>query len=317
MCSALAPQSHHGRFPLVTATTQSLQPARLTSNLHSPPMSPLLSKQTGSSPSSRQALMAHSPLLPPPMMATRLAMLPSDALPRPAQPGFMAYGGEQPTHPRRHSSHGGLGAGSQRTARSGALLFHQQLAPGAVPVLNQGALRGDTLRGNAIGVFGAGGGGEGQPSPVSCMQYNRSLPWTFASSGISPALITLRLLVSSCAAKLLHSLPLHCPWQWEKGPKVLKTWTLPLTCSVHAQCHAFCCTYCILYVCHGASCNPWAMEKLAGGKRVVRLCTAALDASCCWELLPHLLERERMDQTLGHLIPSPHYWQPDTCDLAG
>lgn len=39
-------------------------------------MSPVLSKQTGSSPSCRQALMAHSPLLPPPMMATFFAMLP-------------------------------------------------------------------------------------------------------------------------------------------------------------------------------------------------------------------------------------------------
>lgn len=38
-------------------------------------MSPVLSKQTGSSPSWRQALMAHSPLLPPPMMATFFAML--------------------------------------------------------------------------------------------------------------------------------------------------------------------------------------------------------------------------------------------------
>ena len=86
-------------IPLVTTTMQSLQPARLTSNLHSPPMSPLLSKQTGSSPSSRQALMAHSPLLPPPMMATRLAMPPSNALPLSAQPGFMAYGSEQPPPP--------------------------------------------------------------------------------------------------------------------------------------------------------------------------------------------------------------------------
>lgn len=38
-------------------------------------MSPVLSKQTGSSPSCRQALMAHSPLLPPPMMATLFAIL--------------------------------------------------------------------------------------------------------------------------------------------------------------------------------------------------------------------------------------------------
>lgn len=38
-------------------------------------MSPVLSKQTGSSPSCRQALMAHSPLLPPPMMATFFVML--------------------------------------------------------------------------------------------------------------------------------------------------------------------------------------------------------------------------------------------------
>lgn len=38
-------------------------------------MSPVLSKQTGSSPSCRQALMAQSPLLPPPMMATFFAML--------------------------------------------------------------------------------------------------------------------------------------------------------------------------------------------------------------------------------------------------
>lgn len=38
-------------------------------------MSPVLSKQKGSSPSWRQALMAHSPLLPPPMMATFFAML--------------------------------------------------------------------------------------------------------------------------------------------------------------------------------------------------------------------------------------------------
>lgn len=48
-----------------------------TSNLQSPPMSPVLSKQMGSSPSCRQALMAHNPLLPPPMMATFFAMLPS------------------------------------------------------------------------------------------------------------------------------------------------------------------------------------------------------------------------------------------------
>lgn len=154
-------------IPLVTTTMQSLQPARLTSNLHSPPMSPLLSKQTGSSPSSRQALMAHSPLLPPPMMATRLAMPPSNALPLSAQPGFMAYGSEQPTPspPRRHSSHGGRGAGSQRTACSGASLFRQLHAPGAAPVLSWGALRGDTLRGIAIGVSGAGEGARGSPAP--------------------------------------------------------------------------------------------------------------------------------------------------------
>lgn len=54
---------------------QDTWPAGFTSNLQRPPMSPVLSKQMGSSPSCRQALMAHSPLLPPPMMATFFAML--------------------------------------------------------------------------------------------------------------------------------------------------------------------------------------------------------------------------------------------------
>jgi len=58
---------------------QDVRLAGITSNLQSPPMSLVLSKQTGSSPSCRQALMAQSPLLPPPMMATFFAMLPSAA----------------------------------------------------------------------------------------------------------------------------------------------------------------------------------------------------------------------------------------------
>lgn len=56
--------------------------------------------------------------------------------------------------------------------------------------------------------------------------------------------------------------------------------------------------------------SPLGNGKACGrGKRAVRLCTAVLEARC-WELLPHLLEREQMDQTLGHPIPSPQYWQP-------
>lgn len=42
-----------------------------TLNLHKPPMSSLLSKQTGSRPSSRQDLMEARPALPPPITATR------------------------------------------------------------------------------------------------------------------------------------------------------------------------------------------------------------------------------------------------------
>ena len=49
--------------------------APLTVNLHSPPRSSLLSKQVGSSPSSRQHLMEARPLTPAPTVATRLAML--------------------------------------------------------------------------------------------------------------------------------------------------------------------------------------------------------------------------------------------------
>lgn len=48
--------------------------ALLTVNLHSPPRSSLLSKQVGSSPSSRQHLMEARPLTPAPTIATRLAM---------------------------------------------------------------------------------------------------------------------------------------------------------------------------------------------------------------------------------------------------
>lgn len=48
----------------------------LTVNLHSPPRSSLLSKQVGSSPSSRQHLTDARPLTPAPTIATRLAMVP-------------------------------------------------------------------------------------------------------------------------------------------------------------------------------------------------------------------------------------------------
>lgn len=48
--------------------------ASLTENFHRPPISSLLSKHVGSSPSSRQLLMAARPLTPAPMMATFLFM---------------------------------------------------------------------------------------------------------------------------------------------------------------------------------------------------------------------------------------------------
>lgn len=47
----------------------------LTVKRHSPPMSSLLSKHVGSSPSSRQHLVATSPLDPAPMTATRRTMV--------------------------------------------------------------------------------------------------------------------------------------------------------------------------------------------------------------------------------------------------
>ena len=46
-----------------------------TLNLHRPPMSSLLLKQTGSSPSSRQHLIQARPELPPPTIATRRVIL--------------------------------------------------------------------------------------------------------------------------------------------------------------------------------------------------------------------------------------------------
>lgn len=49
--------------------------ARLTSKRQSPPMSPLLSKQVGASPSSRQHFRAHRPEAPAPMMATLWAAM--------------------------------------------------------------------------------------------------------------------------------------------------------------------------------------------------------------------------------------------------
>ena len=49
--------------------------AGLTSKRQSPPMSPLLSKQVGASPSSRQHFRAHRPEAPAPMMATRRAAM--------------------------------------------------------------------------------------------------------------------------------------------------------------------------------------------------------------------------------------------------
>lgn len=84
------PVAGFGALLTPAAGTAYLQP--LTSNLHSPPMSLLLSKQTGSSPSSRQALMAHSPLLPPPMTATRLAMPPCATQPQPGPLVAWLYG---------------------------------------------------------------------------------------------------------------------------------------------------------------------------------------------------------------------------------
>lgn len=47
----------------------------LTSKRQSPPMSPLLSKQVGTSPSSRQHFRAHRPEAPAPMMATLRAAM--------------------------------------------------------------------------------------------------------------------------------------------------------------------------------------------------------------------------------------------------
>lgn len=52
----------------------------LTLNLHRPPMSSLLSKQTGSKPSSTQILIQARPELPPPITATRRTM--TDHLPQ-------------------------------------------------------------------------------------------------------------------------------------------------------------------------------------------------------------------------------------------
>lgn len=158
-------------IPLVTTTMQSLQPARLTSNLHSPPMSPLLSKQTGSSPSSRQALMAHSPLLPPPMMATRLAMPPSNALPLSAQPGFMAYGSEQPTPSPPLPSLLPRGPWGRKPAHGllWRFAFPSAACARSCPRAQPGSpARGHPERDRHWGVRGWRGG-EGRPSPMTCV----------------------------------------------------------------------------------------------------------------------------------------------------
>lgn len=52
----------------------------LTSKRQSPPMSPLLSKQVGTSPSSRQHFRAHRPEAPAPMMATLRAAMSCSAV---------------------------------------------------------------------------------------------------------------------------------------------------------------------------------------------------------------------------------------------
>ena len=52
-------------------TTLIQDPYKLASNLHSPPMSSLLSKHTGSRPSSRQVLIQTRPEAPAPITSTR------------------------------------------------------------------------------------------------------------------------------------------------------------------------------------------------------------------------------------------------------
>lgn len=59
--------------PIRAAATEQPGCRELTSKRQSPPMSLLLSKQVGSSPSSRQHFRAHRPEAPAPMMATLLA----------------------------------------------------------------------------------------------------------------------------------------------------------------------------------------------------------------------------------------------------
>lgn len=79
-----------------------LNPRRLTWNLQSPPMSSVLSKQTGSKPSSRQHLIDVSPLTPAPITAILLWVMVSGALRRAGSPRICPE--EWMTKDRKHTA---------------------------------------------------------------------------------------------------------------------------------------------------------------------------------------------------------------------